>query len=198
MLVEGQDAVGGHPPQQLGSGAGERLPQRDAEELTIGQDELALAAGTGQAADQGDFPGAAAGEFCVQHRVTAHFHQGSHPHLDERAFLRPAAVSRTPEGGLVRFGVGNIPARSIDGQQPQSPPERPGCRLGGHRLRGRCEQHLQRLGSQPLPGPEQRGLRRNMPVTEQPQTPQSLDEVPHHFQIRSRREKSQPQHEIHH
>lgn len=90
-LVDGQDAVGGHPPQQIGSGGGERLPQRDTKELTVGQDELARAAGTGQAADQGDFPGAAAGESATPLGTSSTSARPQPPHWP----LPPAGASRS-------------------------------------------------------------------------------------------------------
>jgi hypothetical protein len=88
------------------------------EKLTIGQDELARADRPGQAGDQSYFPGAAAGEFRIQHRMAAHLHQRSHPHLRKRAPARPAATARTSEGHLVGFTVRDVPARSINRKQP--------------------------------------------------------------------------------
>ncbi|GAQ75112.1 hypothetical protein T45_06893 [Streptomyces turgidiscabies] len=84
-----------------------------------------------------------------------------------------------------------------DGRQPQAPPERARRRLIGHRLRGRREQHLERFETEPLPGSEQRRLRRNMPVAQQPQPPQTCHQMPHGLEIGSRREQRQPQDEVH-
>ncbi len=173
-----------------------RVAERDEQAVTAWK-EATWDEVKGPGRPAGDFPGPAAGEFRVQHRVAAHFHQGRHPHLDECTPPRSAAVAGTAEGGLVGFGIGDVPAGPVDGQQPQAPPERTGRRLGGHRLRGRREQNLQWLGTQPLPGPEQRGLGWNVPVAQQPQTAQSRDQVSHDLEIRSRREQRKPQHEVH-
>lgn len=90
---------------------------------------------------------------------------GRPPALAQRHLAGPTAVAGPAKGRLVGVAVRNVPAGPVHGQHPQSTPEGAWRGLGGHRPRGGGEQHPLRLRSQPLPGPKQRGLRRNVPLT---------------------------------
>ncbi len=196
--LHGQDPVGGHPPQQIGTAAGEGPPHWNAEELPVRQDHFAGPAGAWQAAHQGHFAGAATGQLRIQHEMGAHLDQTGHPHVGKTGLVLAAAVSRSAEGGLVGRAVGHVPAGAVHRQQPQPPPEGARGGLGAHRLRGRGKQHSQRLRTQPLTGPKQRRLRRDVPVAQKSLAPQALDQVPHHLQIRRRREQGQGEHKVDH
>lgn len=82
----------------------------------VGQDQLTGVAEAGQAAHQGDFPGAAAGQLGVQHEVRAHLDQAGHPHLGKGTLVVAAGVVGAAEGGLVGGTVGNIPAGPVHRQ----------------------------------------------------------------------------------
>ncbi|MEU6497610.1 hypothetical protein ABZ890_45930, partial [Streptomyces sp. NPDC046984] len=58
---------------------GLKIPYVDRNDQQSRSLAMAAALSHYQAGDQGDFPGAAAGEFRVQHRMTADLHQCRHP-----------------------------------------------------------------------------------------------------------------------
>jgi hypothetical protein len=109
-----------------------------------------------------------------------------------------AAVLGTAEGGL--FATLSATSQQVPSTASSRSPcqKHPGVASVPIGFAVVANSTRQRLRCQPLAGPEQRRLRRDVPLAQQSLAPRTPDQMPHHFQIWRRREQGQGKHEVHH
>ena len=191
-LVAAEHVVGLRPPQQVGSGRAGLVPESEAVEAPVGQADHAGPERAEHLCGERLLAGRARAHGDVDERVGAALGEADEPQLGEGA--HPLAPSRSGAAERRRVGrrVRDVQAGPVDGDDPPSPPERaPGSGVGqrgGHLV----EQRLERLGSQPGPGLEQRRLGRHVPALRPSAGPrQTLDEHAHDLLVGGLAEQGQ-------
>ena len=212
------------PPQDVRPGGQHVTGQGVGQKVTVGQHHHPRAQRRQQVAGQGLLPDRVRAKARPDQRPGPRLRRGQPADLRKRPV--PGRIRGAGEERGVLLGVRHVAGGTIDRDHPQPAAEHPRHRIGGRtvgraadRAGDRVEQHVQRIGAQPGPGPRQVGDVRRAPPPALPgihptvriqhpgqQLPaaaaviQPVDQLAQHPGVAAVAAPEQPQrqHEVHH